>query len=484
MMNDVSTLQPSGVWKHFAALSAIPRVSGHEQAAAAYVAGVGTSHGWKVRQDPTGNVLLVKNASPGRESKAGVVLQAHLDMVGQKVADSAHDFLKDPLRLRLAEGWVSADGTTLGADNGIGVALALAMLEDATLEHGPLAALFTVDEEVGLKGAANVKADFLPGQLLINLDADREDELIIGCAGSATVKIECPVERTPCDPNAVTLQIKVDGLRGGHSGADIHLGRGNANRLMARLLATVGVGEKSRLVQWNGGTARNAIPRISLARIVLPANQEQSARTALQEATEEIRNELRAADPDFSVAIETVAPCAEALSESDSRKCVDLVRLIPNGPLQFCSLSEAAVETSNNVAIVELAQASDFRIQCLARSLIDSANRDVVAVIQGAARLAGGRCVVEGAYPGWQPADESTLVQLIKEVASRQLGRPAKTVVVHGGLECGLLRAVCPDLQCVAVGPRIEAMHSPDERLEIDSVGRVHSILREVITRV
>lgn len=484
-MNDVASLQPKGVWSHFAALSAIPRISGHEAAAASHVQKIAAARGWKTRQDKTGNVLIEKPASSGMEGRVGVILQGHLDMVGQKTPESAHDFLNDPLQLRCDGTWVHAEGTTLGADNGIGVSLALALLEDDSLRHGPLAALFTVDEEVGLKGAANVAPDFLPGQMLINLDADREDELIIGCAGSATIRIECPVQTRAVERGSIGMAVSVAGLKGGHSGADIHLGRGNANLLLARLLDAAGVGADLRLASWEGGTARNAIPRQASATLFAAPGREAAVRAALEASSAAIQNEYRAADPGFalSVSVSTVERESEALTGACSRRVVDLLRVIPNGALRFCSLADAAVETSNNLAIVALDNKS-LRVQCLARSLVDSAAADVVAAVTSAARLSGATCTVEGAYPGWQPAGDSALVRLMASVATRQLGRTARAVVVHGGLECGLLRAVRPELQCVAVGPHIEAMHSPDERLQVASVGRVYSILKEVLESV
>lgn len=482
-MADFSSLDPASVWRHFVALSAIPRISGEEAAAGMYVEQVASSNGWSFRRDVTGNVLVTKPATPGMANRAGIVLQGHLDMVGQKTSDSTHNFLKDPLRLMHDGVWVRAEKTTLGADNGIGVALALALLEDSSLQHGPLSALFTVDEEVGLKGAANVKADFLPGDWLINIDGDREDEIIIGCAGSATVKVEMELPKQLVEPGAIGMKVSVGGLKGGHSGADIHLGRGNANILLARLLASAGGDAGVRISSWEGGDARNAIPRTASARVTIEARSDGAFRSVLSKASAEIRNELGSADPGFSVRIDAITPDSEALTSDDSQKVIEVLRSIPNGALRFSPEQNGVVETSNNLAIVKIDARGGFQVQCLARSLIDSAAQNVVGMIGCVAQLAGAACLVEGAYPGWQPVARSPLATMFGEVCERHLGRPGRLIVVHGGLECGLLRATRPELECVAVGPRIDGMHSPDECLEIASVGRVFRILKEVIGR-
>ncbi len=479
-----STSKPALLWKHFRALSAIPRVSKNEKAAADYVESQARRLGFSSQRDQAGNVLVQKPASPGLEARPGVILQSHLDMVPQKNAHSAHDFSRDPLRLIEDGEWLHADNTTLGADNGMGVAAALALLEDEQVRHGPLAALFTVEEEIGLLGAAQVKADFLPGKYLINLDADLPEELIIGCAGAANIRGEIACERSEVPGSWLGMRLRVSGLCGGHSGADIHKGRANALRLAARVLSQLCSRDFCVLASLGGGDARNAIPREAVALLALPPRLLDRALKLVEQCNAELRNELAQVEPALRVTAELSDRPIQAITEDSATRLLTLLRTCPSGVIRFSDTHPGIVETSNNLAIVSLGSDSPARVQCLARGIIDSAKTETAESIAALMRMAGGTVEVYGSYPGWQPALGSDLLPVCIEVCGEVLDKKPNAAVVHGGLECGILRAARPELDCISIGPRIEAMHSPDERVHIGSVADFYKILSELLPRL
>lgn len=472
---------PAALWKHFEALSRIPRVSRNERAAGDYVQGIATARGLKSFRDAAGNVLVRKPASPGCEDRAAVILQSHLDMVGQKTAASTHDFARDPLKLRIDGGWLTAEGTTLGADNGIGAAAALAILESTDVRHGPLSALFTVEEEIGLHGAAAVTPAMLDGDLLVNLDSDMPGELTIGCAGALTIRAEFSAGRDPVPVLWRGLRVRLHGLQGGHSGADIHRGRANALRTLARMLAETASAVPLRLCSFLGGDARNAIPREATALVALPAGECSSATSTLWALVDAIRSEFQDTEPGLAVSIEECPAPAQGLPADASLRLLAFLRAGPIGVIRTLAGQDGAVETSNNLAIVEFGETGPAVAQYLARSVVESAKWDVFGTLGGLALLAGGKIEAQGNYPGWKPAQHSRLVPVLAAACERVLGHPARTSVVHGGLECGILMAAKPSLDCVSIGPRIESMHSPDERVEISSVEAFYRILTSAL---
>jgi len=484
-MSATTGLSPATVWKHFEALSAIPRVSGNEKAAADYVCNFAASLGLEVKRDEGGNVLVRKAASPGFEGLVRVVLQSHLDMVGQKTQDSAHDFARDPLKLKLEGEWLRAEGTTLGADNGIGVAVSLALLESTSISHGPLSALFTVEEEIGLRGAARTPREFLEGSVLINMDSDDPANLIIGCAGALDLRVDFPVQRAPLPLGWCGVAFTLSGLLGGHSGGDIDRGRGNALKLLARVLDEAGRSTNWLLSSFTGGDARNAIPREAKAQIALPADQYPFFRAQLDLALRRVQEELAFADPRIQLSFEPVTAPSRPLVAASSESIIAFLRACPTGVARTSDTHPGVVETSGNLAVFLLADESDkAHCQLLLRSLVDSAKTDLADSIRSLARLAGGRPTVCGDYPGWAPDPRTRIAPLFEEITKEVIGQPPRVAVIHAGLECGILRALNPTLDCVSCGARIESMHSPDERVHVPSVADLFEIVSRALSRV
>jgi dipeptidase D len=476
-------LLPAPVWRHFEALTQIPRPSGHEARVRAHVVAFAHARGLPVIVDDTGNVIVKKPASPGMADRPGVILQGHLDMVPQKATDSTHDFTTDPIRPRLVDGGlVKATGTTLGADNGIGVATALAILE-SDLPHPPLEVLFTIDEEAGMTGARGLKPGILDGEILLNLDSEDEGELCIGCAGGADFKAHRTFSTSSPAGSHVALRVDVSGLRGGHSGVDIHLGRANANVLLARLLDAAGSVAPLRLARIAGGTLRNAIPRSASAVVVVDATVVGAVRTAIDELGAIIRREYRDADPDLAVAIVDDVTPAAVLDEGDSARVIQALLACPHGVFAMVKDMPEVTETSNNLAIVTL-DGGRLDVTCMLRSSVDSKKAAVGRVLTSVFALLGAETRVEKGYPGWQPDTRSPTLALLRGLYEEKFGTKAKVTATHGGLECGLICATYPHLDAVSLGPTIRFPHSPDEQVDIASVQRCWDFLVDVLARI
>jgi dipeptidase D len=484
-MSRLANQKPALLWKHFEALSAIPRVSSNETAAGDYVVTQAKLLGLEWLRDGAGNVLVKKPARPGCEKLAHVILQSHLDMVGDKREGSPHDFSKDPIKLIVEDGWLHADGTTLGADNGIGVSASLAILESTDLPHGPLSALFTVEEEIGLLGAAKVPKDFLQGDALINIDGDTPFELTIGCAGAMDLRIDFPVEREPLQLGWSSHNLTLGGLQGGHSGGDIHRGRGNALRLLARLLDEAGAHLSWRLVSFAGGAARNAIPRDAQAVFVLRDDHFAQYKTQLETSFQRIKNELAIADPQVALSLTQAAVPSAPLNQTSTLRLITFLRACPLGVIRNSDLHANVVETSGNLGIFNLHPSGlNAQAQLLLRSLVDSAKQDLGESISLLARLAGGLPVVHGDYPGWAPDRQSKLAPLFARITQEVTGKTPQIAVIHAGLECGILRALNPRLDCISCGSLIEGMHSPKERVNLQSVEQVFEIVCRSLTQI
>lgn len=483
-MTDVlASLEPKPVWQHFEKLCAIPRPSKKEAKAAAYVLSLARSWGLQARLDDVGNVIVSKAATPGMENRRTAVLQAHLDMVPQRAADSKHDFERDPIEPRVDGPAVRANGTTLGADNGIGVATALAVLQSRDLVHGPIEALFTVDEETGMSGANGLKQGLLHGDLLLNLDSEDEGEICIGCAGGGDLKAELKLTERAVAKGSVALRVAVDGLKGGHSGVDIHLGRGNANKVLARVLGAVRRALPMRLARFSGGNLRNAIPRNAEATIVVAAKDAERAHQVAAELAKDVKAELAAVDPDVTVTTEKARAPTKALSKNDSDRVLDALAACPHGVFAMVRDMPTVTETSNNLAIVDLAKGV-FRVHCMFRSSVDSKKTDVAESLRAIFELIGAKTSVFGGYPGWTPDVKSKLLSVCQNVYSEKFGKTAKITATHGGLECGIIRAAYPHMEAVSIGPTIRFPHSPDEHVDIASVSRFWTYLAEILRQV
>jgi dipeptidase D len=485
-MTFVSDLDPKPLWKHFDALLRIPRPSKHEERARRYVIERAEARGLPWRQDATGNVVVEKPASPGKEGAPIVVLQGHLDMVTEKNSGTVHDFDRDPIVPRRDGDWVKATDTTLGADNGIGAAAILALMdadpEADDLIHGPLELLFTVDEETGLTGvlALDPQAIALQGRLLLNLDSEEEGAVTIGCAGGSTSRITLPLETAPAPDKTMALDVKLSGLKGGHSGMEIHLQRGNAVKLLSRVLLAALQQAPFHLASFQGGNKHNALPREATARIVLPTEAQGPFTSAVEAETAAIRDEIRAVDPDLSIEIAEAASPERVWTASATRKALDLLNALPHGVLAMSNDIPGLVETSLNLATAASADGA-LSILFSIRSSVASAMRTTKRGLRAIAELAGADVQENDGYPSWKPNLASPLLATFRKLHQQKLGTDPELKAVHAGLECGVLGEKFPGMDMISFGPVIQGAHSPDERVEVESVGRFWGLLGEVL---
>lgn len=479
-MQPFDTLEPAPVWRHFATLCAFPRPSHHEAALRDHLLGWATGRGLAASIDAPGNLVIRKPARPGREDRPTLVLQGHLDMVCQKRAGSAHDFLRDPIRPVLRDGWIVAEDTTLGADNGIGVAMALAVLEATDLEHGPLEVLLTVDEESGMTGAHGLAGDALTGRLMLNLDTEDWGEVYLGCAGGVDVNVAQRLATVPCPQGWIGLRLAVGGLLGGHSGVDIHLERGNAVKLLVRVLGEF-AGRGLALAALEGGTARNALPRDAEAILACPPARLADARSAVADLQALLREELAGVDEDVSLRLETLehAP-ATVLAAEDQRRLLAALAAAPHGVRRWSRRMPGVVETSNNLGVARLDD-GQFSANFMVRSLRASGSALLAEEIVGLFGLIGAGAETAGAYPGWTPNPDSPLLAWFQRVHRREFGGPAEVKVIHAGLECGILAAKFPGLDVVSFGPDIRGAHAPGERVGVESVALAWRLLTALL---
>lgn len=483
-MSDLSQLSPQAVWAHFAKVCSIPHPSYHEDQLACYIMQWAQQRNLHAQRDTTGNVLVRKPASKGFEQRKGVVLQAHLDMVSQKNNATEHDFTKDPIQPYVAGEWVTARGTTLGADNGLGVASVLAVLGDDSVEHGPLEALFTITEETGMDGALGLQPDWLQGEILINTDFEQEGQICVGCAGGVDVVTTLDIEREALTADYQQFQLVIGGLKGGHSGCDIHLGRGNAIKLLARVLAVFRGDVNYRLLDLQGGNARNAIPREAVATLAVEATQVADLQQQVADFQSLLQNEL-AVETSLHITLQPVqtASVANALSQASRDKLINLLNVMPNGVMRNSDVVSGVVETSLSIGVLRT-QPQQVEIVCLIRSLIDSGKEYVVETLQALGQLAGAKLRTEGTYPGWQPDSHSPLLQQAGDIYQRIFNQQASVTVIHAGLECGLFKRPYPDMEMISIGPTITGAHSPDEQVHIASVDKYWRFLCQLLKNI
>jgi dipeptidase D len=477
-----ANLAPAAVWAHFATLCRIPRPSKGEDALRDHLLDRALSRGLDAAVDGAGNLIIRKPASPGHESAPGVVMQAHLDMVCQANADTPHDFTRDPIRPVLRDGWLVAEGTTLGADNGIGVALILAALEDPDLVHGPLEALLTVDEEAGMGGAQGLAPGVLDSRLMLNLDTEDWGEFYLGCAGGLDVNVQREGTPDALPAGFECHEIRLTGLRGGHSGVNIHEERGNAIKLLVRVLRDLEGRFALRLASLNGGTARNALPREARATVAVPTGQAEAFAASLADWQTLLREELKGVDEGVSVAL-APTPADAVLAAAEQAVWLASLHAAPHG-VRRCSLSvPGVVETSNNLGMVALTPQGGS-CNFMVRSLRDSGSTALADEIISLFALSGTRAEASGHYPGWTPDPASPLLALCQSVFSREFGSESKVQVIHAGLECGIIGAKYPGLDIVSFGPTIRGAHAPGERVEIESVDKAWRLLSAILTRI
>ena len=482
-MSELSQLSPQPLWDIFAKICSIPHPSYHEEELAAHIMSWAKEKGLHAERDQVGNILLRKPATAGMENRKPVVLQAHLDMVPQKNNDTVHDFTKDPIQPYIDGEWVKARGTTLGADNGIGMASALAVLADDSVEHGPLEVLLTMTEESGMDGAFGLQAGWLQADILINTDSEEEGEIYMGCAGGIDFITTLPLSREAVPAGYQTFKLTLKGLKGGHSGGDIHLGLGNANKLLARFLAGHAAELDLRLADFNGGTLRNAIPREAFATFAVPADKAEQVKNLAATYQEILKNELAMKEKNLVVLLESVSTDKQALTASSRDAFVGLLNATPNGVIRNSDVAKGVVETSLSVGVVTM-QDDSAEIVCLIRSLIDSGKDYVVSMLESLGKLAGAKTAPKGGYPGWQPDANSPVMHLVRETYQRLFNKTPNIQVIHAGLECGLFKKPYPNMDMVSIGPTITGPHSPDEQVHIESVGHYWTLLTELLKAI
>ncbi|MEI6758483.1 MAG: aminoacyl-histidine dipeptidase [Chlorobium sp.] len=480
MNDDILHLDPPAVWRHFYSLTMIPRPSKKEEKIREFIAGFGRNLGLETVVDDVGNVIIRKPATPGMENRLGVILQGHLDMVPQKNSDKVHDFERDPIETVVDGEWVRANGTTLGADNGMGVAAVMAVLESREVQHGPIEALFTSDEEAGMTGAMGLKGGLLKGEILMNLDSECEGELCIGCAGGLNGTMTFRYNEEAVAGDYVGFRISVTGLKGGHSGVDINLGRGNANKIMNRILYHCHRESGLLLASIEGGSLRNAIPRESFAHVVVPAAMASGFLDEFAVLAERIGSELSVVEPALKIeAVPAILPDM-VIERSVFMQFMNAIYACPNGVMRMSCDMEGLVETSSNLAIVR-SENGVITVKCLLRSSVDSARDDLAVMIQCVFDLAGADSLFDGGYPGWKPDPDSPILKSMLQVYKRKFGKVPGVEAIHAGLECGILGGTYPYLDMISFGPTICFPHSPDEKVEIASVGRFWEFLVETL---
>jgi dipeptidase D len=476
----LGSLQPAALWNHFESICSIPHPSKFEKQIADYIVAWAKGLGLETIVDEVGNVIIRKPATPGMVDRKGIVLQGHIDMVPQKNSDTVHDFEKDPIIPWIDGEWVKAKGTTLGADNGIGVAAAMAVLEAKDLVHGQIEALFTIDEETGMTGAFGLKAGLLTGEILMNLDTEEEGDLCVGCAGGTNANITFKYSDEAVAPNSEAFKISVTGLKGGHSGVDINLERANSNKLLNRILWHAHKNWGLRIASIEGGSLRNAIPRESFAVVTITKDKVDALKAYVTEFLAVVINEYKGVETDIKVTMEAAALPANVIDLRSTFNLLNAIYATPNGVIRVSQDMKGLVETSTNLAIVK-SEKNVIEVKCLLRSSVDSAKIDLERMIECVYNLAGAESVFDGQYPGWKPNMDSAILKEMLAAYEKQFGNKPHISAIHAGLECGLLGGVYKNWDMISFGPTINFPHSPDEKVNVPSVKKFWDFLVETL---
>ena len=483
MSSNVRTLSPAPLWNNFADLNAIPRASKKEQRVIEFAKNFGEKLGLPTHVDAIGNVIIKKPASPGMEKKMTIALQGHLDMVHQKNSTTQFDFDTQGIDMIVDGDWVKANGTTLGADNGIGVASIMTLLASKDIPHPPLEALFTIDEETGMTGALGLKGGLLNAKIMLNLDTEDDRELTIGCAGGVDVTANGTYKEIAVNAGSKGLRIQVKGLTGGHSGMDIHKGRGNANKIMNRILASALQKFSFQLNSVDGGSLRNAIPRESVAELAISSDQLAGFTSLIGELAQILKKENHTTDPNLIIDIQLIDAPVKAMDADFQNKFLRAVYACPNGIYRMSPDIKDLVQTSNNLARI-LIKDGTYTIQCLTRSAVDTEKMDLAQSIQSGFELMGAKVSFAGSYPGWAPAPDAGIVKLMSNLYTERYKESALVNACHAGLECGIIGANYPETEMISFGPNIHGAHSPDEKVQISSVQKFWSFLLETLKRI
>jgi dipeptidase D len=481
---ELSQLKPESVFYYFSEICKVPRPSKKEEKIISYLQNFAAEQNLEIKKDEAGNILIKKPATPGKENLKTVVLQSHVDMVCEKNNDVEHDFLTDPIETIIDGEWLKAKGTTLGADNGIGVATELAILAANDIEHGPIECLFTIDEETGLTGAFALKEGFMSGDILLNLDSEDEGELFIGCAGGIDSVGEFHYREVPVPTGYFFFRVDVKGLKGGHSGGDIHLGRGNANKILNRFLSQTAKKYDMYICEVNGGNLRNAIPREAYAICAVPHDAKEPVRVDLNIFIADIENEFAVSEPDLKLTLQSETPRKMAIDQDTSSRLLKTLYAVPHGVYAMSQDIPGLVETSTNLASIKMIDSKKIKIETSQRSSILSARNDMANTVRAAFELGGARVSFGEGYPGWKPNPHSEILEIAVASYKRLFGVDAKVKAIHAGLECGLFLDKYPGLDMISFGPTLTGVHSPDERMHIPSVEKFWNHLLDVLANV
>ena len=483
MSNEIRNLEPKIIWNHFADLNAIPRPSKKEEQVIEFMMNFGKNLHLETFTDSVGNVIIKKPATKNFEDRKTIVLQSHLDMVHQKNSSTIFDFENEGINMFIEEDWVTADGTTLGADNGMGVAAIMAVLSSKEIQHPTIEALFTIDEETGMTGAMGIKPGLLEGEILLNLDTEEDDEIGMGCAGGVDITATRKYSEELTPDNAKGFSITVKGLNGGHSGMDIHKGLGNANKIMNRLLFEGFTKFGLRISEINGGSLRNAIPRESKAIVSIDAVSMEIFLKKIQQLITRIKNEFLTVEPNLIIEIQKVTTPEKVMEVGVQENFTKAIYTSLNGVYRMSPTISGLVETSNNIARV-IAKEGSIKINCLTRSSSDSSKQDLTNSLKSAFGLAGFDIEVSGEYPGWQPNIHSKILEVVSNIYEELHGKKARIAACHAGLECGILGQNYPTMDMVSFGPTILGAHSPDEKVSISSTQKFWNFLQEILKNI
>ena len=486
-MSALSQFQPQALWQIFEKICSIPHPSKHEQKISQWIQTWSTDQGLSVKEDEVGNLLISKTATQGMENRKGVILQAHMDMVPQKNADKVHDFLIDPIETLIinehGDDWVTANGTTLGADNGIGLASALAVLASNDIPHGPLEVLVTIDEEAGMSGAFGLKPDWLQGEILINTDSEQEGEVYMGCAGGIDGTATFPIAYEDVTEKYQSFNLSISGLKGGHSGVDIHTGRANACKLLVRFLLGAIKSFDMKLTELNGGSLRNAIPREADASFVILQSEVEAFKASLAHYLETIQSNLQTVETSIEMLLISPETFDECWTQSTQVRILRALSACPNGVIRMSDDIEGIVETSLNLGVMR-SKGNKFVAMTLIRSLHDDGRLETQTMVESVFDLADANIEFSGAYPGWKPETSSTIMKTVRETYQSLFNKVPEIMVIHAGLECGLFKTAYPSWDMVSFGPTIKFPHSPDEKVNVKTVTQYWQLLLAVLKNI
>lgn len=480
---EISNLEPKIVWSYFNQITQVPRPSKKEGKIINYLLDFGKKHNLETIQDEIGNVLIRKDATKGYENRSAVVLQSHIDMVCEKNSDKVHDFENDPIEAYVEDGWVTANGTTLGADDGIGMAAQLAILASNDIDHGPIECLFTVDEETGLTGAFGLKPDLLKGRILLNLDSEDDGQIFIGCAGGKDSIARLPYDKVDIPEDFASFKIMVAGLKGGHSGDDINKNRGNANKILNRFLWENFEEFELQIANFDGGNLRNAIAREAFADVMIPNEKQVDFKTKLASYEKDIKGEFSVSEPNLAISIINADTPEYVMDTESAKEFLNAVYACPHGVIAMSQDIDNFVETSTNLASVKFTD-EEIIITTSQRSSVESAKDDICNMVKAVFELAGGTVEQTDGYPGWKPNPGSEIVAQTAETYERLFDTKPEVLAIHAGLECGLIGHTYPDMDMTSYGPTIRGAHSPDEKIEIESVRKFWELTVDILKNI